>query len=76
MILDPLPAVVLRLFMRRPAGGVKARNPLAIIFGPTEDAVLHSAPCDVLAVRVLHSGSPPAIDGRQGHSPPPMLSLR
>jgi hypothetical protein len=51
MILDPLPAVVLHPFMRRPVGGVKARNPLAIIFGPTEDAVLHSAPCDVLAPR-------------------------
>jgi hypothetical protein len=53
MILDPLPAVVLHPFMRRPAGGVKARNPFAIVFGPTEDAVLHSAPCDVLAVRVV-----------------------
>jgi hypothetical protein len=53
MILDPLPALVPQPFMRRPAGGVKARSPLAIIFGPTEDAVLHSAPCDVLAVRVV-----------------------
>jgi hypothetical protein len=50
MILDPLPTVVLHPFMRRPAGGVKACNP---IFGPTEDAVPHSAPYDVLAVRVV-----------------------
>jgi hypothetical protein len=31
MTLDPLPADVPHPFMRRPAGGVKARNPLAII---------------------------------------------
>jgi universal stress protein A len=32
--------------------GNHGRHGLAFIFGPTEDAVLHSAPCDVLAVRV------------------------
>jgi universal stress protein A len=32
--------------------GNHGRHGLAFIFGPTEDAVLHSAPCDVLAVRL------------------------
>jgi universal stress protein A len=32
--------------------GSHGRHGLAVIFGPTEDAVLHSAPCDVLAVRI------------------------
>src|ERR1700730_3230095 len=32
--------------------GNHGRHGLAFISGPTEDAVLHSAPCDVLAVRV------------------------
>lgn len=32
--------------------GSREKHGLAIIFGPTEDAVLHSAPCDVLAVRI------------------------
>jgi universal stress protein A len=32
--------------------GNHGRHGLAFIFGPTEEAVLHSAPCDVLAVRV------------------------
>jgi universal stress protein A len=32
--------------------GNRRRHGLAFIFGPTEDAVLHSAPCDVLAVLV------------------------
>jgi universal stress protein A len=32
--------------------GNHGRHGLAFIFGPTEDAVLHSTPCDVLAVRV------------------------
>jgi universal stress protein A len=32
--------------------GNHGRHGLAFIFGPTEDAVLHSAPCDILAVRV------------------------
>ncbi len=33
--------------------GNREKHGLAFIFGPTEDAVLHSAPCDVLAVRVV-----------------------
>jgi universal stress protein A len=33
--------------------GNREKHGLAVIFGPTEDAVLHSAPCDVLAVRVV-----------------------
>jgi universal stress protein A len=32
--------------------GKREKHGRAIIFGPTEDAVLHDAPCDVLAVRV------------------------
>lgn len=32
--------------------GSHEKHGLAVIFGPTEDAVLHAAPCDVLAVRV------------------------
>jgi universal stress protein A len=32
--------------------GNREKHGRAIIFGPTEDAVLHAAPCDVLAVRV------------------------
>jgi universal stress protein A len=33
--------------------GNREKHGLAIIFGPTEDAVLHGAPCDVLAVRAV-----------------------
>jgi universal stress protein A len=33
--------------------GNREKHGLAFIFGPTEDGVLHSAPCDVLAVRVV-----------------------
>jgi universal stress protein A len=32
--------------------GNREKHGLAFIFGPTEDAVLHAAPCDVLAVRI------------------------
>ncbi len=32
--------------------GSREKHGLAFIFGPTEDAVLHAAPCDVLAVRI------------------------
>ena len=35
--------------------GNREKHGLAILFGPTEDAVLHAAPCDVLAVRVATS---------------------
>jgi universal stress protein A len=35
--------------------GSREKHGLAFIFGPTEDAVLHAAPCDVLAVRVATS---------------------
>jgi universal stress protein A len=33
--------------------GNREKHGLAFIFGPTEDAVLHSAPCDLLAVRLV-----------------------
>ena len=32
--------------------GAHRKHGLAALFGPTEDAMVHSAPCDVLAVRV------------------------
>jgi universal stress protein A len=33
--------------------GSREKHGLAFIFGPIEDGVLHGAPCDVLAVRVV-----------------------
>jgi universal stress protein A len=34
--------------------GAHERHALAFLFKPTEDVVLHRAPCDVLAIRIPH----------------------
>lgn len=54
-------AEIVRVARKRQADlivlGSRERHGMSILVNLTEDTVLHAAPCDVLAVRVKHSGA-------------------